>query len=235
MVQQSQLSIKVLLSTSDYGAALDMIYKLQKVLQTDLVGVTCVQNAEVKLKEMLVLVQRMMCDEFVKLASQTDDKPSGAALSSQGERLSGLIVWLLHMEKVSTIIDKYNAALNEQIKHEVKSVISDQLDRIFEAKNDDDSRSMNQSQMNGTHDSAADLEALSLSVSMSLGDKLKSLSHDEFMRTVESLFEGLHSILKRVATIEQIIATTVRRVKSGHLQDSNGRHVWRPLASLPQR
>jgi len=39
-----------------------------QVIRTELVGVHCVQNIEIKLTEMYKLIHKLMCSEFIRLA-----------------------------------------------------------------------------------------------------------------------------------------------------------------------
>ncbi|CAH4037751.1 unnamed protein product [Pieris brassicae] len=63
-VQQTQPMIQLLLSTSDYVAALDLISSTQKVLSTRLSGVQAFRHLSSQLTEMKRLIQKMLNDEF---------------------------------------------------------------------------------------------------------------------------------------------------------------------------
>ncbi|XP_050673823.1 vacuolar protein sorting-associated protein 54 [Leptidea sinapis] len=65
-VQQTQPMIQLLLSTSDYVAALDLISSTQKVLSTQLSGIQAFRYLSPQLTEMKRLIQRMLSEEFSK-------------------------------------------------------------------------------------------------------------------------------------------------------------------------
>ncbi|CAK1540492.1 unnamed protein product [Leptosia nina] len=68
-VQQTQPMIQLLLSTSDYVAALDLIGSTQKVLSTRLSGIQAFRHLSPQLSEMKRLIQRMLNDEFSRFIS----------------------------------------------------------------------------------------------------------------------------------------------------------------------
>lgn len=71
-VRQTQHRLQLLLSCSDFVAALDLIAGAEHVLQTELKGVTSLKNTAAQLQEMGKVVQRMMRSEFVSLCVGKD-------------------------------------------------------------------------------------------------------------------------------------------------------------------
>ncbi len=65
---RTQPTVKLLLTSGDFSAALDLIHSTRRVLHTELKGVKCVHNIDVKLGEMLVLIERMMSTDFIRIA-----------------------------------------------------------------------------------------------------------------------------------------------------------------------
>lgn len=63
-VQQTQPMIQLLLSTSDYVAALDLISSTQKVLSTKLSGIQAFRHLSPQLTEMKRLIHKMLSNEF---------------------------------------------------------------------------------------------------------------------------------------------------------------------------
>ncbi|XP_034826857.1 vacuolar protein sorting-associated protein 54 [Maniola hyperantus] len=64
IVQQTQPMIQLLLSTSDYVAALDLISSTQKVLSTRLSGIQAFRHLSPQLTEMKRLIHKMLNNEF---------------------------------------------------------------------------------------------------------------------------------------------------------------------------
>ena len=67
-VRQTQPTIQILLSKGDYGTALDLIHSTQQILATDLVNVQSFKHMAFQLREMAVLIEKMMQAEFVQFS-----------------------------------------------------------------------------------------------------------------------------------------------------------------------
>ncbi|XP_072938540.1 vacuolar protein sorting-associated protein 54 [Epargyreus clarus] len=74
-VQQTQPMIQLLLSTSDYVAALDLISSTQKVLSTRLSGVQAFRHLSPQLTEMKRLVHKMLNNEFQRFVVSDLNRP----------------------------------------------------------------------------------------------------------------------------------------------------------------
>jgi vacuolar protein sorting-associated protein 54 len=70
-VRQTQSTIQLLLATSDFVGALDLIGTTQEILRTDLKGIHCLKHLGSQLSEMKKVVERMMQDELI--SSLIDD------------------------------------------------------------------------------------------------------------------------------------------------------------------
>jgi hypothetical protein len=71
-VRQTQHNIQILLSCSDFVAALDLISSAQHLLETELVGVHSLRDTAAQLKEMKGVVHKMMSAELVSLSTGRD-------------------------------------------------------------------------------------------------------------------------------------------------------------------
>lgn len=74
-VLQTQPNIQLLLSSSDYVSALELISNTQKVLANELAGVTSLRHLPQQLKEMLKLIDKMLHTEFEKYAAADLHRP----------------------------------------------------------------------------------------------------------------------------------------------------------------
>lgn len=74
-VQQTQPMIQLLLSTSDYVAALDLISSTQKVLSTRLSGIQAFRHLSPQLTEMKRLIHKMLSNEFQRFIVADLNRP----------------------------------------------------------------------------------------------------------------------------------------------------------------
>ncbi|KPI92645.1 Vacuolar protein sorting-associated protein 54 [Papilio xuthus] len=74
-VQQTQPMIQLLLSTSDYVAALDLISSTQKVLLTRLSGIQAFRHLSPQLTEMRRLIHKMLSNEFLRFIVTDLNRP----------------------------------------------------------------------------------------------------------------------------------------------------------------
>ncbi|XP_044753152.1 vacuolar protein sorting-associated protein 54-like [Coccinella septempunctata] len=74
-VLQTQPNIQLLLSSSDYVSALELIADTQKVLANELAGVTSLRHLPQQLKEMLKLIDKMLHTEFERYAAADLHRP----------------------------------------------------------------------------------------------------------------------------------------------------------------
>ncbi|XP_041987397.1 vacuolar protein sorting-associated protein 54 [Aricia agestis] len=74
-VQQTQPMLQLLLSTSDYVAALDLISSTQKVLSTRLSGIQAFRHLSPQLTEMKRLIHKMLNNEFSRFITSDLNRP----------------------------------------------------------------------------------------------------------------------------------------------------------------
>lgn len=67
-VRQTQPTIQILLSKGDYSTALDLIHSTQQVLASELLNVQSFKHMGLQLREMAVLIEKMMQAEFVQFS-----------------------------------------------------------------------------------------------------------------------------------------------------------------------
>lgn len=68
-VHQTQPTIQLLLSTSDFVGALDLISTTQEVVQQELMSIHCFRYLSSQLKEMENLIEKMLSNEFERLTT----------------------------------------------------------------------------------------------------------------------------------------------------------------------
>lgn len=84
-VQQTQPMIQLLLSTSDYVAALDLISSTQKVLSTQLARIQAFRHLSPQLTEMKRLIHKMLSNEFQRFIVTDLNRPQRINQTSQRE------------------------------------------------------------------------------------------------------------------------------------------------------
>lgn len=106
-VLQTQPTLQILLSASDYVAALELIERTQEVLAKELAGVTSLRHLPSQLKEMCGLIDKMLSTEFERYAAADLHRPleedGGGVL--EPERLTSLVAGLLrqnHLQFLET-------------------------------------------------------------------------------------------------------------------------------------
>ena len=105
-VLQTQPTLQLLLSSSDYVAALELISSTQEVLSKELAGVTSLRHLPSQLKEMSKLIDKMLSTEFERYAAADLHRPldaNGGVLDQ--ERLVSLVAGLLrqnHLQFLET-------------------------------------------------------------------------------------------------------------------------------------
>lgn len=106
-VLQTQPTLQILLSASDYVAALELIERTQEVLAKELAGVTSLRHLPSQLKEMCGLIDKMLSTEFERYAATDLHRPleeDGGVL--EPERLTSLVAGLLRQNHLQ-FLDTY--------------------------------------------------------------------------------------------------------------------------------
>ncbi|KAJ8978665.1 hypothetical protein NQ317_019101 [Molorchus minor] len=136
-VLQTQPTLQLLLSSSDYVGALELISSTQEVLAKELAGVTSLRHLPSQLKEMLKLIDKMLSTEFERYAAGDLHRP----LDSDGrvlepERLISLVAGLLrqsHLQFLETYKQEAvtaSQALLKQLMIEQLADAEDELDEL---------------------------------------------------------------------------------------------------------
>lgn len=95
-VLQTQPTLQLLLSSSDYVGALELISGTQEVLAKELAGVTSLRHLPSQLKEMLKLIDKMLSTEFERYAAADLHRPLNVNEGIlEKERLVSLVAGLL--------------------------------------------------------------------------------------------------------------------------------------------
>lgn len=100
-VLQTQPTLQLLLSSSDYVAALELISSTQDVLARELAGVTSLRHLPSQLKEMSRLIDKMLSTEFERYAAADLHRPLESSTGVvEPERLISLVAGLLRQNNL---------------------------------------------------------------------------------------------------------------------------------------
>lgn len=99
-VHQAQPTIQLLLSTSDYVGALDLISTTQDVIHQELINIHCFRYLSSQLTEMQNLIEKMLLTEFERLATGELNRPlKEEILVIEEDRLTAVLYGMLRQRR----------------------------------------------------------------------------------------------------------------------------------------
>lgn len=129
-VLQTQPNLQLLLSSSDYVAALELISSTQAVLAKELAGVTSLRHLPSQLKEMSRLIDKMLSTEFERYAAADLHRPIDAPMEVlEPDRLVSLTAGLLHQNQLH-FLDIYKQEAVTAIQALLKQLLIEQLAEV---------------------------------------------------------------------------------------------------------
>ncbi|KAG6464728.1 vacuolar protein sorting-associated protein 54 [Manduca sexta] len=128
-VQQTQPMIQLLLSTSDYVAALDLISSTQKVLSTRLSGIQAFRHLSPQLTEMKRLIHKMLSNEFVRFVVSDLNRPLHDQTEiPEKDKIVCIVSGILRLKEfdfIDTLKIESMTSIQAAIKQSVIEVISE--------------------------------------------------------------------------------------------------------------
>ncbi|XP_033126648.1 vacuolar protein sorting-associated protein 54-like [Anneissia japonica] len=170
-VHQTQPTIQLLLSTSEFVGALDLISTTQEVLTQELSGIQSFRHLGSQLIELEKLIDKMMHEEFVRFATADLTRPLDEEAGPDEEKLSSIILGLLRQHKFS-FLDDYKDECTTAIKAIVKQTV---VDAVSEADSIDVEGNLG-----------------------SLADQMRLLNFTEWLQMFQNVFTNLAKFLSRV-------------------------------------
>jgi hypothetical protein len=191
-VQQTQPTIQLLLGTSDFVGAIDLITTTQDVLHNELRGVHSLRHLGSQLAEMERAIEKMMeadlvdfAMEDIRLRVKAFSNPSlNSDVSASEERLVSVVYGLLMQSKLHFL-----AALREGILTHLKSLVKETIKTYL-------------------HIPEVEGEGMD---SPSLADCMRSMEFDAWLGMLEHLFSALLDHLKTVQSCVKVIASVCER------------------------
>lgn len=183
-VHQTQPTIQLLLSTNEFGGALDLISTTQEVLSQELAGVHCFRHLGSQLAELENLIEKMLQDDFAKCISAdlnralSDDIPL-----LEEEKLVSLVFGMIRKDKFN-FVDMFREEAFTAIRSAVKQTVVEAVSEADNVETPDDNVT-------------------------SLGDQMRMLDYKQWMELLNKIFSNLLVLLKRGQTFHGVIGDVI--------------------------
>ncbi|KAL5008620.1 hypothetical protein ScPMuIL_014201 [Solemya velum] len=182
-VHQTQPTIQLLLSTSEYVGALDLISTTQEVLGLELAGIHSFRHLGSQLAELEKLIDRMLQEDFCRYVSSELNRPVTDTVSlTEEEHLVSMVFGMLRQHKF-TFLDVYREEAFTAIKAAVKQTVVEAV-------------------------SLADDVDTEGSVT-SLADQMRLLNYSKWTKLLCTIFSNLMVILNRAQAFHGVVKDVV--------------------------
>ncbi|XP_067900348.1 vacuolar protein sorting-associated protein 54 [Heterodontus francisci] len=176
-VHQTQPTVQLLLSTSEFVGALDLIATTQEVLQQELQGIHSFRHLGSQLCELERLIDKMMIADFSTYAHSDLNRPLEDDQLLEEERLVSLVFGLLRQRKLD-FLDIYHEEMIAAAKNIIKQSVIETI---------------------------AQLEEIDTEVVLKLADQMRMLNFPQWLDLLKNIFASFINFLKRVkATVSTI-------------------------------
>lgn len=184
-VHQTQPTVQVLLSTSEFVGALDLIATTQEVLQQELQGVHSFRHLGSQLCELEKLIDKMMIAEFSTYSHSDLNRPlEGECQVLEEERLVSLVFGLLKQRKLN-FLEIYGEEMIITAKNIIKERVINKVSQIEEI----------------------DTDAV-----VKLADQMRMLNFPQWIDLLKDIFSKFTIFLQRVKATLNIIHSVVLSV-----------------------
>ncbi|XP_047602420.1 vacuolar protein sorting-associated protein 54 isoform X1 [Lutra lutra] len=184
-VHQTQPTVQVLLSTSEFVGALDLIATTQEVLQQELQGIHSFRHLGSQLCELEKLIDKMMIAEFSTYSHSDLNRPlEDDCQILEEERLVSLVFGLLKQRKLN-FLEIYSEEMIITAKNIIKQCVINKVSQIEEIDTD---------------------------VVMKLADQMRMLNFPQWFDLLKEIFSKFTIFLQRVKATLNIIHSVVLSV-----------------------
>ncbi|KAM9316066.1 vacuolar protein sorting-associated protein 54 [Gastrophryne carolinensis] len=181
-VHQTQPTVQLLLSTSDYVGALDLIATTQEVLQQELQGIHSFRHLGSQLCELEKLIDKMIIAEFTSYAQSDLNRPLEEDCHViEEERLVSLVFGLLKLRK----LDFFEIYANEMMvsaKNIIKQCVINTVSQIDEIDSE---------------------------VVTKLADQMRMLNFSQWLDLLMGIFSNFTIFLRRIKATLNVILSVV--------------------------
>ncbi|XP_020841109.1 vacuolar protein sorting-associated protein 54 isoform X2 [Phascolarctos cinereus] len=184
-VHQTQPTVQVLLSTSEYVGALDLIATTQEVLQQELQGIHSFRHLGSQLCELEKLIDKMMIAEFSTYSHSDLNRPlEDDCQILEEERLVSLIFGLLKQRKLN-FLEIYGEEMIITAKNIIKQCVINTVSHI---------------------------EEIDTEVVVKLADQMRLMNFPQWFDLLKDIFSKFTVFLQRVKATLNIVRSVVLSV-----------------------
>uniref|UniRef100_G1KF33 Vacuolar protein sorting-associated protein 54 n=1 Tax=Anolis carolinensis TaxID=28377 RepID=G1KF33_ANOCA len=189
-VHQTQPTVQLLLSTSEFVGALDLIATTQEVLQQELQGIHSFRHLGSQLCELEKLIDKMMIAEFSTYARSDLNRPLEGGISSSRrgtvslnfcERLVSLVFGLLKQRKLN-FFEIYGDEIIISAKNIIKQCVVNTVSQI---------------------------EEIDTEVVVKLADQMRMMNFPQWFDLLKDVFSNFIIFLKRIKATLSVIRNVV--------------------------
>ncbi|XP_028928138.1 LOW QUALITY PROTEIN: vacuolar protein sorting-associated protein 54 [Ornithorhynchus anatinus] len=184
-VHQTQPTVQVLLSTSEFVGALDLIATTQEVLQQELQGIHSFRHLGSQLCELEKLIDKMMIAEFSTYAHSDLNRPlEDDCQTLEEERLISLVFGLLKQRKLN-FLEIYGEEMIITAKNIIKQCVINTVSQI---------------------------EEIDTEVVVKLADQMRMMNFPQWFDLLNNIFSRLIVFLQRVKATLNVVRSVVLSV-----------------------
>ncbi|NXU70741.1 VPS54 protein, partial [Oreotrochilus melanogaster] len=197
-VHQTQPTVQLLLSTSEFVGALDLIATTQEVLQQELQGIHSFRHLGSQLCELEKLIDKMMIAEFSTYARNDLNRPlEDDCQVLEEERLVSLVFGLLKQRKLN-FYEIYGDEMIITAKNIIKQCVVNTVSQI---------------------------EEIDTEVVVKLADQMRMMNFPQWFDLLKNIFSKFTIFLKRIkatlSTIRSVVFLVLdKNQKTGDLEDT---------------
>ncbi|XP_071789704.1 vacuolar protein sorting-associated protein 54-like isoform X2 [Asterias amurensis] len=188
-VHQTQPTIQILLTTSEFVGALDLISTTQEVLTQELSGLQSFRHLGSQLVELEKLIDKMMQQEFARFTAADLNRPIDedcsidevAVNNGSKDKLTAIVLGMLRQHRFS-FLETYREEVAESIKALIKQTV---VHAVSSADNVDDANIG------------------------SLADQMRLLNFPQWLELFQMVFENLAMLMNRVKETYVVIKRLV--------------------------
>lgn len=177
-VHQTQPTIQLLLTTSDFVGALDLISTTQEVLHQELAGIQSFRHLGSQLAELERVIEKMMEADFVEFATANLNRVAEDELGNEDlvdeDRLMSVLFGLLRKHKFH-FLQPYRDEVYSTIKSTIRQAVQDVVKENHENEEE----------------------------SQSLADVVRSLDFLQWMDMLEKVFSTSLNVLRRMQVLHE--------------------------------
>ncbi|KAI7810562.1 vacuolar protein sorting-associated protein 54 isoform X1 [Triplophysa rosa] len=183
-VHQTQPTVQLLLSTSEFVGALELIATTKEVLQQELQGIHSFRHLGSQLCEMELLIDKMMAADFSTYAQSDLNRPfEEDSQVLEKDRLQSLVFGLLRQRKLD-FLDIYS----EEMMHTAKNIVRQCVLKSLSQINEIDSNTIK------------------------LHEQMRAMTFNQWFDLLMDIFEQFISFVKRIKATLGVIRNVVLEI-----------------------